>query len=138
LKRFRWLLWPCLLLWTYLLPACEAPAPVTGAVGLFYGGQVQELETLVLDPVRAPTFGFKIELPTSLSGQEHEVRWEVVRPGPAGRRVTQVGTLRVASGRSGIEQVLPVDLRESLGILNVRVLVDGQVVIDRAIDVRKP
>lgn len=117
---------------------CEEPEPATGVVGVFYGGQVQELETIVLDPLRAPTFGFRVELPASAVGSDHGLRWEVVRPGPAGRRVTEVGEVRLAVGREALEQVLPIDLRETTGLMNVRVLVDGQLVIDRAIDVRKP
>lgn len=117
---------------------CEAREPITGTVGIFYGGQVQELQVLELDPLRAPIFGIRVQLPASAAAEEHQVRWEVLRPGPAGRRVTEVGNLRIEPGRTEIEQTLPVDLREAPGLMNVRVLVDGQVVIDRAIDVRKP
>jgi hypothetical protein len=121
-----------------LLVACEAVAPVSGAVGVFYGGQVQELERIEVDPLRAQTFGFRVDLPEPSRGRDHALRWEVVRPGPAGRRVTQVGELSIPAGRAQLEQALPVDLREATGLYNVRVLVDGQIVIDRAIDVRKP
>lgn len=117
---------------------CDEKPAMKGAVGVFYGGQVQELERIVLDPVRAPTFGFRIEMPDSAGDTDHQLRWEVVRPGPAGRRVTEVGEVRVPAGREELEQVLPIDLREVGGLMNVRVVVDGQVVIDRAIDVRKP
>jgi hypothetical protein len=121
-----------------LLVACEARAPVSGAVGVFYGGQVQELERIDVDPVRAQTFGFRVDLPESYRDRDHALRWEVVRPGPAGRRVTQVGELSIPAGRAQLDQALPVDLREATGLYNVRVLVDGQIAIDRAIDVRKP
>jgi hypothetical protein len=120
------------------LLGCDAAPSPEGAVGIFYGGQVQELETIVLDPLRAPTLGFRVQLPAGASAEEHQLRWEVVRPGPAGRRVTEVGEARIAAGRAEVEQVLPIDLRESVGLMNVRVVVDGQLVIDRAIDVRKP
>jgi len=129
-KRFGWLALLCV--------ACATDEPITGAVGVFYGGQVQELEQLTPDPVRAPSFGVRVDFPPWARGREHEVRWEVVRPGPAGRRVTEVGELRVAGDRAHLEQVLPIDLRETPGLVNVRVLVDGQIVIDRAVDVRKP
>jgi hypothetical protein len=127
-------LWPACI----LLVACEAPAPVSGAVGVFYGGQVQELERIDVDPLRAQTFGFRVDLPEASRDRDHALRWEVVRPGPAGRRVTQVGELSIPAGLAQHDQVLPVELREATGLYNVRVLVDGQVVIDRAIDVRKP
>lgn len=117
---------------------CDDARPVTGSVGVFYGGQVQELEVLALDPLRMPKFGIHLEVPPSAQDEPHAARWEVVRPGPAGRRVTQIGELSIEAGRSGIDQVLPVDLRESVGLMNVRVLVDGQLVIDRAIEVRRP
>ena len=117
---------------------CTTNERITGAVGVFYGGQVQELEQLTLDPVRAPSFGIRVEFPESARGSDHELRWEVVRPGPLGRRVTEVGELRVKGDRAALDQVLPIDLREAPGLANVRVVVDGQVVIDRAIDVRKP
>lgn len=121
-----------------VLAGCSADPRVVGSVGVFYGGQVQELEVLTQDPLRAPSFGVHLEIPAAAQSDVHEVRWEVVRPGPAGRRVTQIGEFRVESGRAEIQQQLPVDLRESIGLMNVRVLVDGQVVVDRAIDVRKP
>lgn len=117
---------------------CGEDGRITGAVGVFYGGQVQELEQVTLDPLRAPSFGIRVEFPESTRGRDHDVRWEVVRPGPLGRRVTEVGELQVKGDRAALDQVLPVDLREAPGLANVRVVVDGQVVIDRAIDVRKP
>jgi hypothetical protein len=126
----------CLLLATTL--GCDEKPAVQGAVGVFYGGQVQELERIDVDPLRAPTFGFRVELPEHAAAADHQLRWEVVRPGPAGRRVTEVGEARIPAGREELQQVLPLDLREVGGLMNVRVLVDGQVVIDRAIDVRKP
>jgi hypothetical protein len=129
---------PATLATLLLALACDDRAPMTGAVGIFYGGQVQELERIDLDPLRAPTFGVRVDLPASARDDDHELRWEVVRPGPAGRRVTQVGTLHIPAGRAQVEQALPVELREAPGLMNVRVLVDGQIVIDRAIDVRKP
>jgi hypothetical protein len=121
-----------------VLAGCREDEHVKGAVGVFYGGQVQELEQVTLDPVRAPSFGIRVEFPESVRGQDHDVRWEVVRPGPLGRRVTEVGELRVNGDRAALDQVLPIDLREAPGLANVRVVVDGQLVIDRAIDVRKP
>jgi hypothetical protein len=121
-----------------LLSACNERSPVRGAVGIFYGGQVQELERIELDPLRTPTFGLRVDLPESQRDEAHELRWEVVRPGPAGRRVTLVGVVPIPAGRAELEQALPVDLREGAGLLNVRVLVDGHIVVDRAIDVRKP
>jgi len=129
---------PALWAASVLLVACEAAAPVSGAVGVFYGGQVQELERIEVDPLRALTFGFRVDLPEPSRDRDHALRWEVVRPGPAGRRVTQVGELPIPAGLAQLEQTLPVDLREVTGLYNVRVLVDGQIVIDRAIDVRKP
>lgn len=121
-----------------IVVGCRDEEHITGAVGVFYGGQVQELEQVTLDPVRAPSFGIRVEFPEAARGQDHQLRWEVVRPGPLGRRVTEVGELQVKGDRAALDQVLPIDLREAPGLTNVRVVVDGQVVIDRAIDVRKP
>lgn len=119
------------------LAACEEPPRPRGAVGIFYGGQVQELARVDLDPERLPRLGFRLELPED-RGEERRVRWELVRPGPLGRRVTEVGELTAPADLRTLDQALPIEWLASLGTINVRVIVDGQLTLDRAIVVRKP
>jgi hypothetical protein len=117
------------------LAGCSAEADrsqTTGAVGVFYGGEVQELERLTVTPARPKTLGFRLEFADAASGPR-QVTWKVVRPGPAGRRVAETGAAAVPGDRRRVDQVLELPVPTPPGTYDVRVVVDGVLAIDRAI-----
>jgi hypothetical protein len=125
--------WPFLL----LALACSTSdvAPATAEIGVFYGGQVQRAEHLEVSTVRPPKIGFRVHLPSSSPGGQ--VRYELVRPGPAGRRVTKNGSFEVSRGQETLDHVFSWDDTARLGIWNVRVTLDDQLLADRAIYLTK-
>lgn len=112
---------------------CSPPPDeqVTGELGLFYGGQIQQREVVQLGKGALPTFGFRIVFP-SASSKAHRIEWEVVRPGPAARRVTELGSVDLPPGRLRLDHKIPLNQGGAFGTWNVRVTVDDQLVIDRA------
>lgn len=109
-----------------------------GELGVFYGGEVQRLQELVVDPVNAPNFGFRLQFPEREAppNTAWDVRWEVVRPGPLGRRIKQVDRTEVPRERDRLDQLIAIAPEDPVGTYNVRVTVDDQLVIDRAVVVR--
>lgn len=121
---------------SWLILACDSPQPqgAVAEVGVFYGGQVQKLSRVEVSRVRPPKLGFRVLLaPTSDPQEPKQIHYQVVRPGPAGRRVTQEGTLTGAGGERQLDHVLAIDADARLGLWNVRIVVDGTLVADRAI-----
>jgi hypothetical protein len=139
--RFAWL-------GLLALGACDARGEgasrggVSAEFGIFYGGQVQELDEIPfeLDAAKQRQ-GFRLTVspppPRAL-----EVRWEVGKPG-RGRRVSdgqgrkarprpvQPGRAHFRPGEPVFEQVLAFGPDDPLGLWNIRVVVDDHVVIDR-------
>jgi hypothetical protein len=110
--------------------------------GIFYGGQVQERDELPLELDRTRQLqGFRLQLDPAPQ-RPLEVRWELGRPGVGralpdsqGRRArprkVQLGQARWRPGEGLFEQTLPFSPGDPVGLWNMRVLLDGQVVIER-------
>jgi hypothetical protein len=127
--------------------ACTAPTAFSepravGEFGVFYGGQIQERQELPLELDRTRQLqGFRLRLEPP-PNRALEVRWELGLPG-AGRLVpdsqgrrsrarrVQLGQARWRPGELNFEQALPFSPGDPLGLWNMRVLVEGRVVIDR-------
>lgn len=138
MKRRQWSVWRILeavALAISVLPlgACqpeEAPLP-TAEVGVFYGGQVQRVERLEVSTVKPPKIGFRVVVPDSV---RHEpISFELVRPGPAGRRVKKAGVFELASDQKQLDHVFSWEDEERLGIWNVRVTMGELLLADRAL-----
>lgn len=124
-----------------LLLACdrrEAPrGPVERAeLGVFFGGQVQERKEIPFSVDRTKqTWGFRLTFREPLR-KTAELAWEIDRPGPRGRgRAVELGDAKVRVGQSVFDQEIVMKPGDPLGTWNVRVLVDGEVVIDRSLGV---
>jgi hypothetical protein len=114
----------------------------TAEIGIFFGGQMQRAQRIEIPVVRPPKVGFRVHFPASKEGAARasgEIVYEVVRPGPAGRRVTKKGTLKVpAAGEARVDHVLSVAAPRKLGLWNVRVLYGGRILADRALYLTRP
>lgn len=111
------------------------PALPSAEVGVFFGGQVQRVKRVEVQKVRPPKIGFRIVFPEDAL-PEHlnsPIDYEVVRPGPAGRRVTKKGTLKLPAGQDRIDHVIALSPTDKLGVWNVRVVQSDTVLADRAL-----
>ena len=115
----------------------EHEATPSGALGVFYGGQIQELEIVEWGAERLPTLGFRVEWPEPRESSA-PVKWQITRPGPEGRRVTELGSFEVPRDRTVFDQALRVAPDAVLGAWNVRVTVGERLVIDRALLLKRP
>lgn len=122
---------------------------VAGAkFGVFFGGQIEERRDIPfeLDRTRQAQ-GFRIDFGEPLT-RDVSVEYRVDRPSPpaAGKRHgsggireegshVEQGILVARVGESRIERVMPFHPGDPLGLWNVRVVVDGKVVIDRPFEV---
>jgi hypothetical protein len=125
-----------------LLPVlgCRRTLPesqIEGSFGVLYGGQIQRLQEVQWQSEKPPQLGFRIDVPASERGVVHDVRWELVRPGPEGRRVTLTREFQLEAERARLDQVVEIPPEAPLGTVNLRVLVDRQLVIDRALVLRR-
>lgn len=104
-------------------------------VGIFFGGQVQHVKKVEVPPVRPPKIGFRVDFPKDVPEmlRSETIEFEVVRPGPAGRRVTERGTLTLPRGQERIDHVLKLSPTDKLGVWNVRVVQKQTVLADRAL-----
>jgi hypothetical protein len=136
------------LLGFFALASCDArgegtpPGGVKAEFGVFYGGQVQQLDEIPfeLDAAKQRQ-GFRLTV-SPPPARALQVRWEIGRPG-RGRRVpdsqgrearprsVQLGRAHFRPGEPVFEQVLAFGPDDALGLWNIRVLMDDQVVIDR-------
>jgi hypothetical protein len=103
--------------------------------GVFFGGQVQQRAEIpfVVDGTQQIQ-GFRIDL-SEPATMAVAVSWEVEMPAPlAGRdkTVAKLGRASIQQGQQRLDQKLPVEPGDPLGLYNVRVLVGDQLVIDRA------
>lgn len=129
-----------------LFPAlgCEDSQDVAlpeAEIGIFYGGQVQRLKSFELSTVQPPKFGFRVTFPasgTEPASPVRRVRYEVVRPGPAGRRVTKEGELELPPGQRQLDHLVELPDHARPGIWNVRVVAEGAILADRALNLEAP
>lgn len=105
-------------------------------IGVFYGGQVQRLEEVEFSTLHPPKIGFRV-WSNREPGDEapKQVLFQLVRPGSAGRRVTKEGALRIGPTQPKVDHLFEVAPNSKLGLWNVRIVVDGQLVADRALRV---
>jgi hypothetical protein len=101
-----------------------------GAFGVFFGGQVQERSEIQVSTTRLPTVGFRIEFLESRPGG-HELRYEIIRPGPSSRRQSELGHAHVAPDRHFFDHRIELGPEVTYGTWNVRVTCDGFAVVDR-------
>lgn len=118
--------------------ACQSEAPPSqpsAEVGMFFGGEVQRLKKVEIPPVRPPKVGFRVVFPEDTPQKQwnEPIEFEVVRPGPAGRRVTKMGTLKLPDGQHRIDHVIAISPTDKLGVWNVRVVQGDMVLADRAL-----
>lgn len=104
-------------------------------VGIFFGGQVQRVKKVEVPPVHPPKIGFRVVFPEGVPPESRSgvIEFEIVRPGPAGRRVTKKGTLRLLPGQDQIDQVFNLTPTDKFGVWNVRVVQNETVLADRAL-----
>lgn len=130
----------CLVLGALLLamaaPACGTSAPVDpekprAILGVLFGGQVQERSSLDLGSTKSRLL-FRVDRdgPAQLA---RSLEYQIVRPGPLGRRVTEQGTLVLRAGERRADQTIELQRTAPTGALNVRVSLDGRLLLDRAI-----
>lgn len=105
-------------------------------LGVFFGGQIQQREELARALDGSQSQGFRLVFAERLT-KSHRISWEIEMP--AGSRgaakqvqVTKLGEVTVPVGQSRIDQAFSFEPGDPLGVWNVRVLVDDELVIDRA------
>ncbi|MBX3182215.1 MAG: hypothetical protein KIT72_09825 [Polyangiaceae bacterium] len=125
----------------FTLGGCPAPEKqrpeVRASFGIFYGGQVQERDEIPFEIDRAKqSQGFRLEFPAPLAAARR-VTWEVDQPAPRGKRptptsrITALGEAEVRPGTDRLEVPLELAPGDPLGEWNIRVLVDGELVLDQ-------
>jgi hypothetical protein len=118
----------------------ESESVAKAEFGVFFGGQVQQREEIPfeLDAARQQQ-GFRVVFQRPLE-HARSLTWEISRPGrrkpgatyshPDGR-VTELGSSTLQAGRERVEQPLVFKPGDPLGLWNIRVVLDDQVLIDR-------
>lgn len=128
------------------VPGCTEPptgedgAGVRAELGVFYGGQVQQLRRVPWpDDGKRPTFGFRITFPEPLR-EAQVVRWEVDMPSriTPGQRMERVAEAKLEPGRVRLDQEVDVPVGARLGLWNVRVILGQRLVLDRAVTLFDP
>ncbi len=115
-------------------PSCE--------IGVFYGGQIQQKKEVELSVTTPPNLGFRVVLPLSEKAEEaaafaDPIFYQVIRPGPLGRRVKESGTLTPREDQREISQVIDVP-PDAEGLWNIRVIFRERILADRALYLRRP
>lgn len=132
------------------LCACEGPRPApkpSARFGVRWGGQLQARDVIPfeLDKTKQ-TLGLEVELPTP-TPRELPVLWELEMPDrsvrePDGtvrpRRRSRLGEGRLPAGQRRFEQTITLEPGDRLGRWLVRVSVDGQPVLERAVELVDP
>jgi hypothetical protein len=119
----------------------SARAPeATAQFGVFFGGQLQRREELpfVLDASKQRQ-GFRVEMNEPLRAPT-ALEWELSRPArragnqafaePVGR-VTELGKAELQSGQRRFEHDVVFKPGDPLGLWNIRVVLQGRVLLDR-------
>lgn len=114
----------------------RAPTPIVEArLGVFFGGQVQERDEIPFELDRTrQSQGFRLDL-SRVAPKPHHVRWEIERPParPGASRVTALADAELRPEQTRFDQLIAFQPGDPLGLWNVRVLVDGEIVLDRAV-----
>lgn len=123
--------------------ACQSEAEMKipeADVGVFYGGQIQRVTSVELSTVAPPRFGFRVIFPPGDDEKplSREVFYEIVKPGPAGRRVTEEGSLKLPLGQTQLDHVVQLPEEAKLGVWNIRVVWGETILADRAIYLLHP
>lgn len=126
------------------------PGPAARAeFGVYYGGQIQERERIPLELDRTRQIqGFRIDFDAPLA-REVIVAWELDMPGSTrgirdvkgriGRgRLIRHDEARVPAGHTRFDQTVYFAPKDPLGVWNIRVRVDDEIVIDRPFEVVRP
>jgi hypothetical protein len=132
-------------LWLALmLGACQEggqPEPLVrkAEFGIFYGGQVQQRQQIPLEIDQTKQKqGIHLEFFRPLA-RDTRVSWELDMPRRDGKgRVTKLDEVTVPAGRDRLDQELPFQPGDPLGTYNLRVIVDGAVVVDRPFQLVDP
>jgi len=116
--------------------ACQRSAPSVvqeAELGVFFGGQVQELKELEkeLDPARQ-RHGFRLTFREPLE-RDVRVTWELSLPvsDKGGPRAAQVGETMARVGQASLDVPLSFRPTDPLGSWHAKVTADGVTVIDR-------
>jgi hypothetical protein len=119
--------------------ACEREASSSlvaeAEFGIFFGGQVQERDELPFELDRGRQIqGIRLAFAKPLE-RDSIVRWELDMPGSErdAARVVRLGEAAVRAGQTRFEQVVPFSPGDRLGVWNVRVIVDNELVLDRSV-----
>jgi hypothetical protein len=107
--------------------------------GIFFGGQVQERQQLPLEVEKTrQKQGLHLEFARPLP-RDTRVSWELDMPRRDGKgRVTKLDEVTVPAGRELFDHELEFEPGDPLGTYNLRVIVDGLVVIDRPFQLVDP
>jgi len=133
-----------LILCVLLASACERKGADGGVkqaeFGVFFGGQVQELEEIPkqLDPARQ-RHGFRLVFAKPLA-TDIVVAWEISLPLPekGGPRPALVGKATAKAGQAVLDVPLAFRPSDPLGLWHAKVTADGATVIDRDFTVTAP
>lgn len=121
------------------LVGCEAAPTTAGLIqearlGVFFGGQIQQREQVARVFDETQSQGFRIVFREPLRTKKR-VNWELMmppRPGSGEVLVSKLGELTVPAGQREIDQTFRFEPGDPLGLWNIRVLVDDELVIDRS------
>ena len=109
--------------------------------GVFFGGQVQQRDRIEFElDTTKQTQGFRVEL-TPPAERARKVSWELTKPerarNRAGANVT-AGDALLPAGQAVFEQDIEFSPGDPLGLWNIRVLLDDQLLLDRPFLVYEP
>src|SRR5690606_16371829 len=110
-------------------------------VGIFYGGQIQRVTSIEMSSITPAHFGFRVTFPASDDEEKpllREISYEIVKPGPAGRRVTEEGSLKLPLDQTRLDHVVEFPEEAKLGVWNIRVVWGDKILADRAIYLQRP
>ncbi|HEV8550244.1 MAG TPA: hypothetical protein VGQ57_14470 [Polyangiaceae bacterium] len=125
--------------WLFACDRSPRPPEVRATFGVFFGGQIQDRQTipLILDRARQ-SVGVRLEF-AEPPAADRRVEWELDRP--AGKkpgdtsRVVAFGQARARAGEAVLDVPLAFQPNDRPGTWRVRVVLDGQRVLDRAFTV---
>ncbi len=121
-------------------PGAESPIQ-SAEFGVLFGGQIQERDQVPFElDARKQQLGFRVQLKAPLQ-RAATLEWELSKPTKQGvrdlpvsrpeGRVTQLGSVTLPAGETRIDQTFRFEPGDPLGLWNVRVTLDDQLVLDR-------